>query len=692
MACPPPPDQHPGPARAARCTAPVARGLLLLAMTATCSSPVMAEWKVPEAPIRFQLAVTSAATHAAAGVIVILPDGGILPTQHATPIVLDATTGDQLRHEGLWHNRNEGLALVTETGHPLLDVYVRPSAVPYPVAPNRLETFKPSLLFYYTRGNAGLETAHALSKQAAIGTNFLFAQAPRIYETDPPVGRNGNGSSYYCGWLASPTNGAAYLYSISKAGSAFAVNGETLHSWPGEGHKRGGEAGEHGEWVTLTHGIHRIEYFHYNIDGRAIFHLDPGGREVHLGWQPPRPDLDEVPPADRRYERGATRPMRADEFVHSGRAAIVGAETRSGSPALFEPSWEAYIQTGTNILCLYRLAPLLPAREDTRYLWTFGTNATVSATNTTWLFAGRGDRKVRLTTLADRRLSRMTRTFFPKRVPPASSIKDPATRARFRAAFLAQCRAIPPLRSPADHWPPEMWTHLVDVSDPGRGAALMDLLRRRAGAELATLPAPRRHRVEDAIGLALRTPGHAKEMLRWLVLLRRDEADPERRADLGDLQLRMLIHDLAEPGAARLIADNVLRNNNETPRARIHALSRLAELDLYAANVNRALPRLGNANALARKAFHPNISVHGRRFKRKQLAATFHRAMDEMRTADAWYLLGRWEVGFPMSRVQDDFLLAESAWLEAVGRTNQARRVNALIEQLGTRSPARPSK
>ena len=109
-------------------------------------------------------------------------------------------------------------------------------------------------------------------------------------------------------------------------------------------------------------------------------------------------------------------------------------------------------------------------------------------------------------------------------------------------------------------------------------------------------------------------------------------------------------------------------------------------------SVNRALPRLENANALARKAFHADISVHGRRFKRKQLAATFHRAMDEMRTADAWYLLGRWEVGFPMSRVQDDFLLAESAWLEAVGRTNQARRVNALIEQLGTRSPARPSK
>ena len=155
-------------------------------------------WHIPGAGVRFKVQITSHPTIPVAGIVAILPDAGILPKgKLKADVVNDA--GKPLKANLLWHNPDEGLALVFEDSRAAQAwIYVSPSA-DYPKATAPL---RPSLLLFVRNGGKpGLEQAHALAEKMPVGPDICFTLVDQIVHPIAPVGRDENSSSYYAGWF-----------------------------------------------------------------------------------------------------------------------------------------------------------------------------------------------------------------------------------------------------------------------------------------------------------------------------------------------------------------------------------------------------------------------------------------------------------------------------------------------------------
>ncbi len=514
-----------------------------------------ATWHVPAADLRFELAVRQRPSQAAAGVIAVVPDGGLLPKFSFRPAVVDAD-GKVLNSETLWHNPTEGLAFVFEPP-PADTVFFYP--VPAEAGPKPAASFRPSVLLYVRNGNASLEQARALADKPPVGNDIYFAVVDRIFHSLLPVGRDHDSSAYYSGWFNVAAPGRRYFYTISQDGSEFFIDGALVHSWPGRHNRQGGQLAEHGNWVNLAPGMHQARYFHFS--------LEAAGRESQLGWTPPegRPKKD-------------GRTMAAGDFVHSGLAAPVKASSRQGPLAAFTFARESVINPGKE-LSLFRFRGLgdNPPPAGTTYEWDFGDQRKVKGREAAWLYAGTSNQQVTLTATTGAQVSRCTRVFFLKAPIPAQLlVTQPETRRLYSEALLTMCRAAPAGQRPCAAWDEALWQALFAVIESPLKAPLLQEMFERSLPDLQGLPATNRWALEEKFVLALSQTNPASA-LAWLDRLEKADADAGRVRYWEAARIDIYLYELNDLTNARAAAMKFLDIAAATEKARAAAEQFLAK-------------------------------------------------------------------------------------------------------------------
>lgn len=688
------------------------------------------KWHAPLAESCFEMKITSWPTDPSAGIVAIVPDCGLLPkTQFKVEVFSEH--GKPLKHEFLWHNPKEGLAVVFEPpGDENVFLYVFPSPGKMRFARlggasdgDRASAFRPSLLLYVRNGNASLEKAHAIADKPPVGDDIYFTVVDSIFHSLSPVARDDNASSYYTGWFNAKKPGRTYFYTCSKDGSEFYIDGKLGYSWPGIHGRVQGNFAQQGQWINLSPGLHKIEYFHFN----ASF----PGREAHLGWQRAGEQQVDDPKIKGKKNLDITGPMWPDDFIHSGRTELKRAFSKKGPLAIFNPVWESIIQPGKDPICLFRFAPFgsdnLP--ESAVCSWDFGNNRIVKGKSVCWLFGGYADRKVGLNISIGGYNSAATRSFFPKspdpaREPPRVSVFMPEGRAQYRAAYQMMASAVPKEKRPCEDWNETMWEGFAAVLDQQAEISFLSAIVERSFPDLKRVPRELLWKTEDRI-IEIARCAEPKKAFVWVEIFEKEEKDGKRSARWKAKKVELALYELNDVGLARVYAGQLVgrhidqhssalglvrmgdveRFNNNFEAARqfyVKAQELYAGSNSPAKTPTKSLTvsrkpgeQTAETNAISSKKSGAAAPVKRLPVSRLDLLAQsvsdwkvvavqeagYYATVQDLIAQDAYEearaTLDQWELEFPTTKLTGDYLLAEAFYYIALNNYRAAVRILA---------------
>lgn len=504
------------------------------------------KWQNDKADLCFDLDITGGPSDPVAGIIAVIPDGGILPRPR---FKAEVTTpgGKILKSELIWHNPREGAAIVFEppSDTATVQLYVLPSND----TPKPLSQFRPSIVVFGKNvATSSLDAARSMAASPLIADDVLFGTADQIFATTASVVRDANSASYFLGWFKPQTAGKAYLFTISKDGSEFSVDGNPVHSWPGLHDRSGGANAEHGNWVNLTAGMHKIEYFQ--------FCAHPKGFEAYFGVQWPGAKQVDNPKFPGKKNKEVTREMQASDFVHSGKTKLTGVRSKKEPAAVIDSSFAAYICPSNAPICLFDFSVLGGEThpQGTGVEWDFGNGRKVQGPKTAWLSVGSANLTVTLTVSNTAPVSRASKTVFPKKWPELTSVTNAAGRARFSAAFDVMVRSTPKDKPPCENWPPVLWGALLSVLDRGQYDELLRSIFERSREDIRALPLAERYALEDLFIATLRMSTNTAAVTKWMDELERGEKDLARLLQLKSDRIDFYLWDANRPEAAESLA------------------------------------------------------------------------------------------------------------------------------------------
>ena len=142
-------------------------------------------------------------------------------------------------------------------------------------------------------------------KRQFFGLGFV----PNIWHGANPYGPDDSYATVYSGYLDIKKPGKYHLATISDEASYVVLNGTDVVSWPGRHSVEGSRHGEHGKQVELTKGLHKIEYYHAEVDGPQF---------MALAWKRP---------GQKQFE-----PVPQEAFLHTQVLVTEAPERRNGAP------------------------------------------------------------------------------------------------------------------------------------------------------------------------------------------------------------------------------------------------------------------------------------------------------------------------------------------------------------------------
>jgi TolA-binding protein len=652
-----------------------------------------APWHVPRADVRFEVDVASAPSEPRAGVLVTLPDGGVLPRQ--ADISVTDSAGKPLKHEVVWRNPREGLAVVFEAREAgsRVHVYVS-SGAPARRLPGAASGLAPSLLLY-TRNqpDASLEAAHKLPADDPPGAEARFGTVPMIGQMENPWGPDDRYVSYYSGWIKLDRAGRVYLATVSDEGSECRVDGKVVASWPGLHNRNEGRQGQYGSWLDLSAGLHHMEYFHFEVEG---------AQEANVCWRPPGTAGDKLP---------VTIPESA--YVRSGSGRVATAAHRDGRPLAAIGAWPRnYLWVRDRPVTLVALTAqyttLHPA--DTRYTWSLPGGWQAEGRELLWPLEGDFPQEVTLTAAAGKASSKATVPVLLGTTPARASLNSPNDRKTYRDALLARCRAVPEGKRPCQGWSPDLWATLLAVIEPFKAKALLLEVFDRSRPDVLALPDADRWALEDAFFEVVRYT-EPTNSLPWLTRLEQEEKTAARRFEWKLQRVDFTLYDLGDTNAARVLAGQV-RNAATRPEDMIRALVRAGDVERLAGHYDDARRLYSSAqdrwmelekSEAWRSSTAPVTAPVAPRKDRKPGAApaapqppmrrplddnwkkaavreaTFYSTFrDQLRNgflAEARATLRDWELELPMTKLTGDYPLAEAEYFVAAGLHERALKI-----------------
>ena len=510
--------------------------LFLCALTPVLAPAQEPAWAVPEAVLRVDVRVRRLPDHPDLGVFVKIPDGGLLPGKYPVPDVRDEQ-GKALEHLIVGHLQSDSLGLLfapPESGD-TAQIYIKGSAEapPKPAKPRLI----PSVLLYVKSGNAGLDTAKRMADGYPPAQGAFFNTWSCIGSMVNPYGPDDDFSSWYVGCILLKKPETIYFATVSDEGSEFAINGKTVHSWPGIHTREGGAKGQRGAHVELEAGLHRIDYYHFEERGK---------QESQLTWR----------------RKGVTKepvPELVNDFAKSGDAAITRIAFKDGRAAAAIRGTDApngYFWTGDQPLSLFTLSCVGadPADESLSVTWEFGKDKRLGEPTVEWLVSGDHDQVSYPVTLAVSNRAGVARTsarLVCPWTPTEFSLDNQADRLNFRKALYNMIRSAPPKADPFADWKSDHWSILVELLEPYRAGPILFDLFTRSFETLQKRPAEQRWALEDRFIETLRLQRNDKQLLDWINKLEANEKTSARKFRWKDERVCANLFDINDPVAAK---------------------------------------------------------------------------------------------------------------------------------------------
>ncbi|NQU10194.1 hypothetical protein HQ590_05360, partial [bacterium] len=609
------------------------------------------DWLLRDAEIRFEVEIVNGPSAPCAGVIALLPDGGLLPGSAPNPTVFDAA-GKELASECLWHNPREGLALVFSPPADGRRAFIYLRSAPQLRVATPQSPFCPSLVLYTAPGNS-LEDARRLGNERLPGRRGRMGQVPYIALRENPYGPDDNFVTYHTGYLKIEKPGRYYFATISDEGSECRVAGKLAASWPGIHTRADGETGQKGNWVELPAGQHRLEYWHFEVTGP---------QQCQLAWRTPDDKPNALP-----------QNVPQSAFIHSGSTRIVGVQRRDGTPvAVFRPEADRYLWLADQPVALYQLqaATIGETARGAEYTWDFGDGLRLQTNACVWPVEGLAPRDVRLTVSVMGRQYQCERPMYFDHAPTAASINQAYDRAAYRNALLMRCLAVATGRRPAADWSPNLWTILLAVVRPYEDGALplLGQLFERSRQDLRALKTADRWYLEDVfLDLLQRdasTPADQEQVRRWLAQLLSDETDRFRRFHWQMAEVEFQLYRLKDPAAARKTVESLYQGAVAVgPAASVRLQVRYGDLAQLQGRYAEAQKIYTEAQDQYRRQ-SPDWRTEAVR------EASYYEMVRSLLDQEDLYgardILTTWELEFPLSKLGGDYPLAEGRyWMAA---------------------------
>ncbi len=515
---------------------------LLVASFSLCPDPSRAQdatsWRVPGASIRVDVRIQNPPDHPDLGVFVKIPDGGLLPGKHPIPDVRDAE-GTPVESIIVGHNPADALGVLfaqPKSGDSV-SIYITGSASAA-AKPAGTRLF-PSVMYYVKSGNAGLDAAQRMASEYPPASGASFNTWSCIGCMVNPFGPDDDFSSWYVGAILLAKKEHIYFATVSDEGSEFAIDGKTIHSWPGTHTREGGAKGQHGAGVDLAEGLHRVDYFHFEAKGK---------QEAQLTWR--RKGVTEGPV-----------PELVNDFAKSGVGSITSIRLKDGRVcgALrgnTEPN--GYFWTGDKPLTLFTLSFTgVPADDSATVSFEFGKDRRVTEPIVEWLTPGDADQINQPITLAVSNkfgVARTTARLTSPWTPTELSLDNQGDRLNVRKALYNMIRSLPKTADPCADWSPDHWQLLVELLEPYRAGPILYEVFTRSFETLQKLPAEQRYALEDRFVETLRLQRNDKLLLEWIDKLEKNEKTSVRKFRWKDERVCALLFDIgkAEPAKAEV--------------------------------------------------------------------------------------------------------------------------------------------
>lgn len=660
----------------------LAVGLLLPGARVSAAVP----WAVEGATLRVQVEVSDPPSDPAAGVLAILPDGGLLPRPVPDATVL-SSEGETLVSQTLWHNAARGYAVAFLATGKVSQAWIYLRGISQSPSETLNRGLHPSLLLYTRPGPPELDKARRLPGLLPEKTETVMGPIANICLSDNPWGPHDFFHSYASGWIRRARAGRVYFCTISRDESELRVDGRTVAEWPANRNRQDGAKGQFGSWVELTAGLHRLEYVHV---------AGGGGKELQAAWKIPGETPGDLPVA-----------IPASAYLHSGLCRILRAEFRDGRPAFAidgarTPS--RYFWFGEQPLNLYELRanPLGNTTNDTTFTWIFDADRRMTWPHATWIFPGGTTNTVTCVAVNRRGTTKVVTPLLVTGDVPRGAINSRTDRAWFRAVLLSMCESTAPGKSPCSRWTPDFWETLMNIAVPFEGPELLETIFTRSRRETLALERGKRWTLEDVFigGLRGSRPDQA---LSWAERFEKEETDAARRFALKQDRFDLTLYDLADTVAARGLAGD-LKSAAQTPEQRLRAMIRLADVERAVSNLEAAVTLYGDAQDRYHEQLRqrapsplPEPTVKDlRRAARPRLLSTrayarapgrdwrtlavressFYASVSGLTEGgylfEARDLLRQWELEVPLSKIGGDYPLAEAEYYLAAGSVRRA--------------------
>ncbi len=474
-----------------------------------------------------------------------------------------------------------------------------------------------------------------------------------------------------------------------------------IHSWPGRHERHAGQYGERGNWVNLSAGSHKVEYFHFFMTGTW--------RESQLGWQLPGEGPRELPAGPVQHKLNA-RPLEPEDFEHSGATTLIKAQSTRGPLAIFQADWESYISPDKDPIYLCRFHPVGQETHPaaTTYRWIFNAQQALTTPAPAWLFAGQGDQKVALIVSSGQSTSQCARVIFPKNQDPPQEIswltvERGATRLAYSQVFLSMCQAVTNQEhSPCADWSTALWQGLLAVADSPLKLPLLTDIFERSRPDILKQPNSLRWPLEQLFYDAL-CQADPPAALQWLERFIKEERDPKRSEAWQAARIELWLYELDDLEQARKAAQQFM-TAGASGGASILALIRMGDVEYFSGNLEEArrlyalaqeskddpapaLPNIASARPAPSSSGRtpasslrqpPAAASNVWKIAAVQEAAfyaTVQSLLHQKALTEAQETLQRWEREHPLTKLAGDFPLAQARYYMAQQAYRRAEKI-----------------
>ena len=509
---------------------------LLVSSLVFLTASAQTDWAVPGATLRVDVRAFRPPDHKDLGVLVKIPDGGLLPGKYPVPEVKD-DQGKTLESIIVGHQQSDSLGVLfapPENGE-AAHIYIRGSATP-PPKPENVRLI-PSVIYYAQNGNASLDTAKRMANEYPPAPGASFNTWMCIGAMVNPYGPDDDYSSWFTGCILLEKKERIYFATVSDEGSEFAIDGKTICSWPGIHTRDAGAKGQHGENVELEAGLHRIDYFHFEAKGK---------QESQLTWR--RKGITEGPV-----------PELVNAFAKSGEASITRIVFKDGRvcaaiKGVNEPN--GYFWTGDRPLTLFTLSYVGLDLSDPSLsaTWEFDKTKRLKEPIAEWLVSGDHDQISYPVTLAVSNAAGIARTsarLICPWTPTEFSLDSKEDRLNFRKALLNMITSVPKNADPCADWKSDSWSILVELLEPYRAGPILTEIFARSYETLKKRPQEQRWALEDRFIETLRLQRNDKQLLDWINTFEKNEKVSARKFRWKDERVCAYLFDLNDPAAAK---------------------------------------------------------------------------------------------------------------------------------------------